>query len=250
MSEKSDTWAKESCPFRLFSDAKAVFILVWCYNQTMKQKQAFVFDFDGTLVDSNDLEKESMVKTIQTFADPAFRPETIFDYYGPTEDGILKRLIPKENIEKALPFFLDTYEKMQDRFLHTFDGMEDVLAMIKENGKRLFLLTGRSEKTLKLTLGKIGYAPCFEAFYTGSDAGVNKPDSMRRLLRENGLNPEDVLYVGDSLEDIRSMTKAGVDLLSAGYSHDEDYVEKLEKNNPGNVVRSVDALRKRIQDLF
>lgn len=216
----------------------------------MKKKNIFVFDFDGTIADSNELEKATMVEAIHRYHDENFRPDDIFLFFGPTEEGILRKIVREDRREEAVSFFYDYYEKRQDDLLRPFEGMEDILRLLKEKEKRIFLLTGRSAKTLNMSLERLGFAPYFEACYTGSDEGINKPLNMERLIRENGLRNEDVVYVGDSLDDTRSMKTAKVDLLSAGYSHSLDYQEELRKNNPGNVVSSVLELRTRIEEIL
>ena len=209
-----------------------------------------VFDFDGTLVDSNELEKVTMVETIHRYHDPFFRPDTIYSYFGPTEDGILRKVIAPEKIKEALSFFFDYYEKRQEDLLIPFPEMEEILKLLTEKGKRLFLLTGRSERTLRLSLKKLSYEAYFKKCYWGSPEGVNKPDSMRRLLEENRLEKKDVVYVGDTLEDIRSMKEVPVDLLSAGYSHSQTYGEELERNNPGNVCHTIRELKSKLMKLL
>ena len=216
----------------------------------MKKKECFVFDFDGTLVDSNELEKVTMVETIHRYHDPFFRPDAIYRSFGPTEDGILRKIIAPEKIKEALSFFFDYYEKRQEDLLIPFPEMEEILKLLKEKGKRLFLLTGRSERTLRLSLKKLSYENFFEKCYWGSQDGVNKPDSMRRLLKENHLEKEDVVYVGDTLEDIRSMKEVQIDLLSAGYSHSPIYGQELERNNPGNVCHTIGELKSKIIELL
>lgn len=216
----------------------------------MDQKQIFVFDFDGTLADSNELEKVTMVETIRLFQDKDFRADSIFAYFGPTEDGILRKIIAPERQEEAVNYFFDCYRKKQEDLLKTFDGIDTILSLLKENGKTLYLLTGRSETTLKMSLERLGIASFFSGFYTGSLEGVNKPENMQRLLSEHHLQHKDVVYVGDTLADIQSMKKAKVDLISAGYSHSGDYVQELEKNNPGNVARTIKELREKIEKLL
>lgn len=213
-------------------------------------KKAFAFDFDGTLVDSNELEKVTMVETIQRYQDPSFRPDAIYRYFGPTEEGILRRVIAPERIPEALAFFLSYYEKRQEDLLIVLPGMEEILALLKETQKKVFLLTGRSRETLLLSLSRLSFSSSFQRLYTGSLTGVNKAESMRRLMQENGLAPEEVLYIGDTLEDIRSMKECGVDLLSAGYAHSESYVQELERNNPGRTCRSVQELQDKIKGLL
>ena len=212
-------------------------------SKQMKKKECFVFDFDGTLADSDLLEQTTMVETVRRYFDKDFPSERIFSYYGPTEDGILRKILPQDKIEEGLSFFFDYYRQRQDDLLVPFDGIIPLLEDIKKHGKSLFLLTGRSRRTLDMSLDRMGLRDFFQSYYTGSLDGVNKTENMSTLLKEHSLDKEKVLYIGDTLADVDSMKKAGVDLLSAGYSHDVAYRWKLEEANPGNVVSTIDELK-------
>ncbi len=216
----------------------------------MKNKKVFVFDFDGTLADSNELEKNTMVVTIECFSKTGFDQENIYQYYGPSEKGIIRKLVPEERFDEAWAFYLNYYDKLQKENFALFDGMIDLLDEIREKGGRVFLLTGRSSETLALSLEYLNLENKFEKCYSGSEEGVVKGSNMDKLIEEFDLDRDEVLYIGDSRADVRSMREVNVDILTAGYSHDESYQKKLEDCNPGNVAYSVSELKERILSLI
>ena len=216
----------------------------------MKNKKVIVFDFDGTLANSNELEKDTMTVTVECFSDTGFEKENIYNYYGPSEKGIIRRLVPEDRFEEAWKFYLNYYDKLQKETLTLFDGMSDLISSIREKGGRVFLLTGRSSETLSLSLGYLNLENAFEKCYSGSEEGVVKGSNMNRLIEEYHLNRDEVLYVGDSRSDVRSMNEVDIDSLSCGFSHDESYQKKLEECNPGNVTYSVPELKERIMNLI
>jgi phosphoglycolate phosphatase-like HAD superfamily hydrolase len=202
------------------------------------------FDFDGTIGDSLELESETMLFTIQKYYDPSFTQAMLIASYGPTEEGIIRRYVPKEKGDEAWAYSLSLYRKLSPRLLsEPFPGMRELLAKYGTAPKLLtVLLTGRSKETLAISLKDLGIEGDFQKTYTGSLDGINKDQSLLRMLKDFGLEKKDVLYIGDTIEDVKTMGKIGVDILSAGYGHDKEYQAKLEALNPGRVAHSVREL--------
>lgn len=213
------------------------------------KKRCLIFDFDGTLTDSYQLENHAMAEAIRRFADPKFKDFEVLKYYGPTEDGIVRKLVPEDRADEAVAFLNEFYDSYQREIKQKpFDGIKELL---EDYQKRvdIYLLTGRSLKTLELSLDYFGFRSYFKGLYTGSLTGINKADNILKLCLDHQFDKRDVVYVGDTLEDIRSMSIAGVDIISAGYSHSKSYQDELERNNPNMVVKSVSELRGVIEKL-
>jgi phosphoglycolate phosphatase-like HAD superfamily hydrolase len=215
----------------------------------MEKKTAFAFDFDGTLTLSFSMEDDCMAKACQAVGFKDVTPAIIHQNYGPTEDGIIRKLVGEANFRKAWAFFLDYYAK-ESKKLKPFKGIPELLKTLSQKKCLVILLTGRSRESLEISLADLGLSSCFIRAYTGSPYGTNKEKSMTSLLTDYGLAKKDVLYIGDTLEDIQMMRSIDTDILSAGYSHDSSYQQQLEKANPGNVCHSVDDLKKRLVELI
>lgn len=173
--------------------------------------------------------------------------EIVHSHYGPTEYGILKELVPPGDLEKAWKACL-SYYKEASKSLVPFEGIKDLLQTLSEKKCLLLLVTGRSKDTLEISLPDLGLDSYFVKCYTGSDEGTNKEKSIETIFKDYGIGKEDILYIGDTLDDIRMMRSISVDILSVSYSHDLKYQEELMKKNPGNVCTSVSELKKRILD--
>ena len=61
---------------------------------------------------------------------------------------------------------------------------------------------------------------------------------------------EEVVYIGDTLEDIKSMNQAGVDIISFGLAHSHSYQVELEKNNPNMMAKDIHELKEIIERLI
>ncbi|NLG50855.1 MAG: HAD family hydrolase [Chloroflexi bacterium] len=64
----------------------------------------------------------------------------------------------------------------------------------------------------RAVLADLGLLPFFEAVVISGDVGVSKPDPriFSFALNQTGLKPEEVVYVGDSVEDVQGARAAGL----------------------------------------
>ena len=67
----------------------------------MEKRRNLIFDFDGTLVDSFLLENKSMVYAINRAGNLSVDEKNIISFYGPTEKGIIKKLVTEDKFNQA-----------------------------------------------------------------------------------------------------------------------------------------------------
>ncbi len=203
----------------------------------MNKKRCVCFDFDGTLVNSDGLISESIVRTLNYFGINDMKKEDVVKYYGPSEPGILAKILSQDDFPAALPYFFQTYSELQPEFLKRNDKITELLEKVtKVDDLLVLLVTGRSQETLDISLNYLGYEKYFAKTYSGSMDGINKDESMKQAMHDFDLEKEDIVYIGDSLADIRVMTENGYDILTAGYFHDKEYQEKLKEANPNSFL--------------
>jgi phosphoglycolate phosphatase-like HAD superfamily hydrolase len=218
----------------------------------MKQKKLIAFDFDGTIADTTALERLAIVRTINLFGNMEINYDNIEDHYGPTEPGIVKSLVRDDKKEEAVEKFFEIYEKTQYETLKAcVPGMKELLEdLAKEKDIHVLEVTGRSMRSLEISLAYLGIKDCFEKCYAGSDDGINKNLSLDQACKDYGVNKEDVLYIGDTIADCHTMHDNGYDLISVSYCHDDAYRISLEKLNPNEVVDNTKQLREKLYRLF
>lgn len=216
------------------------------------KKKIFVFDFDGTISDTTQFERTTMVDTINRFGNREITCDNIEDHYGPTEIGIIKNLLPEEKWEEAIAYFLKQYEDLQPRYMKAVDGMIDLIRELKEKEDlHLILVTGRSEETMRMSLDFLGLTSAFEKTYSGSEKGVVKGEKVEEILEKYPeIKREEILYIGDTTSDCEVFNNIDVDLISVGYCHDKRYREELERMNPGRVVDSISELKEKLNEFL
>lgn len=213
----------------------------------MNKKRAVVFDFDGTLSNSFPLVVGKITEAIAMFRDEELTEEENNSIYGPTEEGIILKLIKdKGEAKECFLRYLDLYNQYHDELLPDFiPGIRELLEELNKRNIPVFLLTGRSKESTMITLTKFNAFKYFKAIYTGGLYGEVKEELLNELALVHHYNKEDLVYIGDSLHDVPQCRRANVDIISVSYANTDSY-EKLEEVNKGNVAKTVEELKAKL----
>lgn len=213
----------------------------------MNKKKAVVFDFDGTLSNSFPLVVGKITEAIAMFRKEELTEEENNSIYGPTEEGIILKLIKdKGEAKECFLRYLDLYNQYHDELLPDFiPGIRELLEELNKRNIPVFLLTGRSKESTMITLTKFNAFKYFKAIYTGGLYGEVKEELLNELALVHHYNKEDLVYIGDSLHDVPQCRRANVDIISVSYANTDSY-EKLEEINKGNVAKTVEELKAKL----
>lgn len=217
----------------------------------MNKKKAVVFDFDGTLSNSFPLVAGKITEAIAMFRKEELTEEENNSIYGPTEEGIILKLIKdKGEAKECFLRYLDLYNEYHEELLLDFiPGIRELLEELNKRNIPVFLLTGRSKESTMITLTKFNAFKYFKAIYTGGLYGEVKEELLNELASIHHYNKEDLVYIGDSLHDVPQCRGANVDIISVSYANTDSY-EKLEEINKGNVAKTVEELKAKLFEIL
>lgn len=167
-------------------------------------KRAFIWDLDGTLLDSYD-------------AILAGLEETYAYYQLPFDRTSIKEYILKHSVQDLLAVVAEEHQLDVTDLNHRraeslaeknaqvllMDGARDVLSWAKDAGIEQFVYTHKGENALVI-LRDLGLKSFFTEILTSQSGFARKPnpEAARYLMKKYGLEPENTYYIGDRSLDI------------------------------------------------
>ncbi len=176
--------------------------------------QHLIWDFDGTLFDSYSHIARAMGQALAGFGVSAPLEEALAwtkRSIGEAVDHYAKlHGLGHDALLAAYRAFGST---LPDDSIVPFPCAREVLQAVTRNGRGMnFIVTHRGDSTWKY-VERAGFAPLFQEIVTKTNGFATKPsgEANRYLLAKYGLNPRDVLAVGDREIDVLAAVDAGVD---------------------------------------
>ncbi|MFW6365106.1 MAG: HAD family hydrolase [Spirochaetota bacterium] len=190
----------------------------------MKQYDTYLFDADGTLIDTTRLIIDCFRHTLPHFGIPLPDDDTIISHIGipfETQLAFYTGPIDARMSHEIWRFYKDHQIEIYEENLSLFPGTMETLEMLKSQDRNLAVVTSRTRLTLDLYLKKLGILDLFSFTVTPEDVRLPKPDPEPTLLalEKFSSNPQDALFVGDAVYDCTSARQAGVDFAYVNWSH-------------------------------
>lgn len=206
-------------------------------------KRAFIWDLDGTLLDSYDAILAGLEETYAYYQLP-FDRASIKDY-------ILKHSVQDLLVAVAEEYQLDVTDLNQRRAeslaeknaqVVLMEGARDILSWAKDAGIQQFVYTHKGENALVI-LRDLGLESFFTEILTSQSGFARKPnpEAAIYLMKKYGLELENTYYIGDRSLDIdfaRNSQIQSINFLTSDYEgnhqmktlRDIPSVLSLEKN--------------------
>lgn len=185
----------------------------------MKKYDVYLFDFDGTLVDSHEslrLVFEEAYAKVNTKVPEGYtlRLMRVPLYVGYEElkapqDEESKKLFGSEIIR-----LLDEPEVL--KATESYEDTIDVLKKLHNQGKKLGIISSNNRKHIFEVMRFLGIDErLFDVVVGNQETRKHKPnpDPILKGLEILGISKEGVCYVGDGLDDMRCAANAGVDSI-------------------------------------
>jgi len=195
--------------------------------------KVIIFDFDGTLADT----LEALVIITNRLA-----VEFGYKQTAPEELAQIRNLSSREIVKQSgisifkLPFLLKKVKLALHNDIQKLSpilGIKEALTNLKNEGNRLGILTSNSEENVSVFLRKHGLEDLFSFIYSGTSL-FGKHKVIRKFMKQNNLNNEEVIYVGDETRDIESSKKINIKVIAVSWGFNSR--EALAKHNPDFLI--------------
>ncbi len=199
------------------------------------------FDLDGTIGDTIPMCIKAFRQAVSPYAGHLLTDREVVETFGLNEIGMIKSIVPGI-WKQALHDFYSLYEKLHYECSQPYEGIRKLIAALRAKGLILALITGKGERSCRITLNEFGMEHDFDEILTGSEHENVKAQSLKLLLKKYDLLPAQCLYIGDAVSDVSEAGKAGVICLSALWGTTAK-AEELKSINADYIFETVGELK-------
>ena len=181
----------------------------------LNHKNLWLFDLDGTLIDSQQGVAFSTNETLRKFGKLEFTALELAQLFGTPIKQVLESKVSLAHLEKAFDFYKNHLLNFAIEQMCLFEGVIESLEQLRIQGKNLKIITNKHTNLAIKTLEHFGISDYFTEIL-GSDLAKPKPSPDLIELALKGYNRAESVMIGDRIEDIQAGFAAGVSTILIG----------------------------------
>ena len=212
-----------------------------------------VFDLDGVFVDSRAM-YAGLLQTALSRRGLEVPSERLAETRIPHAASWLGALVPPElpTRDRIIREATDEVRQAARRRCDRLPVRTGALGMLQRLAatRPLCLVTNSTRRFAERTLGPAGMLAPFVRVVGGDDGHGSKADALRAVAAELGERVENVIYVGDTVTDVRYGREAGcvVVVLYTDWSWDEGRLDRIEAARPDAIAHGLEELESMLNE--
>ena len=209
----------------------------------MKPK-LIIFDLDGTLIDAYPAIIDSLNYTMRRLDMSVQGSDIIHRAVGKGDENLLKPFVKRKDLSRALIIYRRHHRLSLLRGSRLFPKARDLLRYLKKKGYNLAIASNRPSEFSWILLKHLKIGKYFDYVLCADKISRRKPhpEILNKIMKRFSLGPEEVIYVGDMLIDIRSGRRAGVKVIAVPTGSSTK--KELKKEGPYKLVSGTSRLFK------
>lgn len=208
----------------------------------MAEKKLVIFDLDGTLSDSIHSIKYCTDRALEPLGMGPF-PEEAYKYFvGDGAANLIKRaLTAAGDVENT--HFEETFVRYKELFavdcmyeVKPYDGIVELLNALKERGVKLAVFSNKPHAETIRVIEYLFGKDVFDVLHGQIEGVPIKPDPTGafRIMEQLSMEPEEVLYLGDTATDMKTGKGAGLFTIGALWGFRKR--EELEESHADAII--------------
>lgn len=185
----------------------------------------FIWDLDGTLIDSYEVFLEALSESFANFNRP-FDRETVYNFIkGQSVNALLKEQpVPFQEIKEDFT----TNSTAKNDKIKLMVGAKAVLDWTQKENIQNFIYTHKGKNAYDL-LNQLEISPYFLEIVTSENGFKRKPhpEAINYLLEKYKLKPEETYYIGDRILDIEAAHNSGIYSINFLSAKNSQQINKL-----------------------
>lgn len=184
-------------------------------------KKLFIFDLDGTLLDTVRDLGNSCNHILKA---EGYNTHPIESYYAFVGNGVTKlieRALPQEiaspqEAERLLPLFRKYYDLHKSDETQPYSGIPQLLSALQKAGARIAVASNKYQQATEELISRFFPEIAFTAVLgQRKDIPIKPhPAIVNDIMELSGIDKDDTMYIGDSLVDMETAKNAGVESVA------------------------------------
>lgn len=221
----------------------------------MEKLKTIIFDFDGTIADSIIGIRYAVNKTLHDYhIDKEYTRKEVESFVG---NGALVLFFKAFNYQKLdlenraiYNDFMSNYEKYQIDYIEVYPHIKELFELLNENDINIMIYSNKPNKILNNCIKNLFRDINFKGIIGMKEGYTPKPnpDLLNKIIKDNGLAKDEIIYVGDSLVDIQFGNALNVEVIAALYGYGD--ISKMKKEKVYAFVNSSEELLEKCKKIL
>lgn len=202
--------------------------------------KAYLFDMDGTLVNSINSISHFANKALEKFGLNPIETEKYKLLVGDGAATLVKRMLKETGgdeslFEKVLFEYNQTYDNNFMYLTEPYDGIIDLLKTLKSQGCKTAVISNKPHSTAKKISDEL-FGSLIDVCIGQKDGVPVKPapDMPNEVIKLLGVDKKDCIYSGDTLTDMKTGRNAG--LYTVGVLWGFRGIEEIKSGHPQAII--------------
>ena len=209
-----------------------------------------LFDLDGTLADPFLGITRSVAYSLKSFGIEVDDLETLKPFIGPPLDVSFREYYHMDEAQswKAVEKYREYFSKKGLFENKVYEGMEDFLQSLLNMDMKLYVCTSKPEVFAKEILDHFSLTPYFTGIYGATLDGSlkNKGDVIAHCIKQEQLNIQDCMMVGDRQHDIVGAHQNQIPCIGVLYGYGS--LEEFQEYHCDYIAKDLIELKKIIEE--
>lgn len=203
------------------------------------------FDLDGTLVNSLPGLADAVDATLKTLGFKPAGEERVAHWIGNGAGVLIMRALDwaggenaRGHQDNARILFDRFYGESVEQGTRLYPNVASTLSLLAKDGLKMALVTNKPTRFVRPLLNSLGILDYFSVIIGGDDVVEKKPHPapLYLVLGQLGLRADELVFVGDSRNDIQAGRAAGCPTIGLSYGY--NYGEPIALSQPDRVLDS------------
>lgn len=201
-------------------------------------KRFVIFDLDGTLLNTLPDIAGAMNRVLFRHGLPQHKEDSYKAFTGNGAKILTLRAIAghEDLFDKVYPEYLQEYAGHSRVDTQPYDGIPELLTALHQQEVSLIVYSNKDDPDAKEVVAHyFPQVPFLEVVGATADFPLKpSPDALNHLMENHGLQPENGLYLGDTVVDMQCAKAAGITAVAALWGFQPEVALKAE--NPEHLI--------------